>query len=190
MKNLMMTVALVFGFSVMSVAQDTPKSNTLHFDAEVETELNQGKLAPQFKGYLTYGGKTKLGAYCWVQVTRSWRQAYCGPTFQLKSWIQVGAAVGVQSGSQRFQAGAFVWLGHSIKGKFVQNLLVVEKAGAWHRNVTTVSVNNKVDLSFVEQRYRGVGPRLDYKLTNKLSVGAELKSAKKPTLAFGFKYKF
>ena len=71
MKNVTMIVVLVLGFCGMSYAQDTP-NNRLHGDVEFETEVHSGEVTPQVKTFLTYGGKGKLGAYCWIQNSKAY----------------------------------------------------------------------------------------------------------------------
>lgn len=189
MKNVTMIVVLVLGFCGMSYAQDTP-NNRLHGDVEFETEVHSGEVTPQVKTFLTYGGKGKLGAYCWIQNSKAYNQAYCGPTYAPKSWLQVGVAVGVQTGPKRFQAAAFVWVGKPVKGKMVQNLFIFEKGGHWYRNVTSVEINKRFTASLVTQRYSGTGPRLDIKLAKGFSAGIEINFDKSTTSKVGLKYSF
>ncbi len=180
---------VVMGMVITGVSQDTPK-NQLHGDVEFETEIRNGQATPQVKTYITYGGKGKLGAYCWIQNSKAYNQAYCGPTVQLKSWLQVGAAIGVQTGAKRLQAATFVWVGKPIQGKFVSNLFILEKGGLWYRNVTSVQINKRFTASLVKQRYSGIGPRLDIKLAHGLSAGVEVNFDKNVTSKVALKYSF
>lgn len=185
-----MLVVLVLGMNFLAFGQEESPKNSLHGDMELECTVENGKVTCQVKTFITYGGKGKLGGYCWVQNSKDYNQAYCGPTYQVKPWLQVGGGIGAQTGENRFNAGAFVWVGKSINGKFVSNLFVVEKAGAWYRNVTSVQLNKRFTASLVEQRYSGIGPRVDIKLSKNLSAGVEVNFGESTKTKFGLKISF
>lgn len=186
-KSFMFSVLVFAGF-ITSYAQETQK-NELHADVEYETAVSKdGRAESQVKTNLTYGGKRKAGLYCWIQFAKGWQQVYCGPTYKVRPWMQAGFAVGMKTGSDRFQYGGFIWAGRSLKGKFVSNLFLYEK-GNWYRNVSSVKLNDRVTLSLATQRYSGTGPRIDYRLSDNVSVGVESNFSKSSNVKFSFKLK-
>lgn len=191
MKNVKLLVALVLSFTVMTFGQTETPKNQLHGYVEFESEVSaSGNVNPMVKTYLTYGGKSKAGLYCWIQNSKSFNQVYCGPTYSPKSWLQVGGAVGVQTGSSRLQLGAFVWAGRSVKGRFVQNLFLIEKGGKWYRNQTSVDVTKRITLALATQKFRGTGPRLEVKLNKNFTAGAEVNFGKSTSTMLALKYSF
>ncbi len=187
----MILVVMVLGQTLLTFGQEgTTPRNQLHGEVEFEIEVRNGNVRPQVKTYLTYGGKNRFGVYCWIQNSKSYNQAYCGPKVAMKPWLEVGVAVGVQTGPKRFQAGAFVWAGKPIKGKMVSNLFVIEKGGTWYRNVTSVQINKLVKVSLVKQRYQGIGGRLDFTLGRGFSTSVESLYDKTSVTKVGMKYSF
>lgn len=187
-KTIIMIVVLVCGFVAIN-AQDTAK-NRLHGVVEVESEVTSFGVTPQVKTLLNYGGKSKVGAYCWIQNSKSYNQFYCGPTYSIKFWIQVGGAVGMQTGGKTLQLGAFVWAGHNVGGKFVHNLFIIEKGGTWYRNETMVAVTKRYSAGIATQKFKGTGPRFEAKLNKNFTAGAELRFGERTNLTFGLKYSF
>jgi hypothetical protein len=180
---LLVGIALAFG-------QDSAAKNQLHGFVEQETVVSNGKATPQVKTNITYGGKGKVGAYCFAQTSRHFSQVYCGVTDSPKKWLEVGVAIGAHTGLNPFQAAGFIWTGAPVGKKFVQNLLLVEKAGKWYRDVFGVKLNDRFTVSLASQRYRGTGPRGDIKITNRLSLGAEVNFSKSSSFIFGTRYSF
>lgn len=181
-------LAVIFA-TISSVAafSQEPARNVLHGTVEQENAISGGKVAPQVKVFLTYAGKTKSGWYCWFQASKPYSQFYCGPSYQPTGWIQVGAAIGLETGKKPLKGAMFVWTG---KGKF-SNLLVLEKGSAalWYRNQASFKASKSLTVSIASQRYQGAGPRVDIVIpkTN-FSVGGEYLSTR--TAKFGFKYSF
>lgn len=167
--------------------QDSAQANSLHGTLEQENTVSGGKVTPQLKVYATYGGKTKTGAYCWIQISKPYSQFYCGPTFQLKNWIQVGVALGLETGKKPVKGAGFVWAG---KGRF-SNLLVLEKGSTfWYRNQGSFKANKVLTVSVASQRYEGTGPRIDLAIPKtRLTVGGEYLFSTQ-TAKFGLKYDF
>jgi hypothetical protein len=189
MKNLL-TVVMVLVFGVMAFGQAPDTKNQLHGNVELEIEVRDGIATPQVKSYFTFGGKTKVGLYCWVQNSENFNQVYCGPTYKVAPWLVVSFAAGVKTDAQHFQASFSVWTGKLIEGKMVQNLFIFEKGSHWYRNVSSVDINKRFTASLVTQRYSGTGPRLDIKLANGFSVGVEANFNKNSTAKVGLKYSF
>lgn len=176
-------------FVVSVYGQDpAPTTNTWKGDVEQEIEVVDGEVTPQLKIFLTYGGKTKAGLYCWFQASKPYSQIYCGPTYQPKEWLQVGAAVGLETAKRPVKAAVFIWTG---KGKF-SNLLILEKGSyeLWYRNQFGYQVSKNLNLSLASQRFQGTGPRVEYSVpkTN-FKVGGEYNISSR-TAKFGVTFSF
>jgi hypothetical protein len=146
-------------FVVTVTFGQNPAKNVLHVSVTSEVATTNGDATPQVKTLISYGGKTKVGSFCWIQVGIKYYQTYCGATYTPAKWAQLGAAVGFEKDKNPFRVGTFLWLG---KGRF-SNLLVVEAGGSgeWHRNVASYQAHKNVSLSVTLQRFAGVGARVD-----------------------------
>ncbi|QQS23285.1 hypothetical protein IPM19_01830 [bacterium] len=165
-------------------SQEAPKNS---FHGYVEPEVDSTGTA-RVKAFVTYGGKTKLGAYCWGQTSEGYSQVYCGPTYSFSKGVQVGVAVGAETVKNSLRKAGFIWTG---KGRFA-NLLVVESGGSghWYRNQASYQASKAVSLSITSQRFSGTGPRVDVTLPKtSLSVGGEYHFATQ-TSRFGVRYSF
>lgn len=188
MKNTICVVVVVL-FVVMSTFAQTAPKNAWHgsVTSEVETTGNNDATA-QVKAFITYGGKTKVGSFCWIQVGTEYYQVYCGATYSPKKWAQLGAAVGFEKDKNPLRAGTFLWLG---KGK-LSNLLVVEAGGSgvWYRNVSSYQAHKNLTLSVSSQRYSGTGGRVDFRIPKTpFKIGGEYHLATR-TARFGVEYSF
>ncbi len=185
-----MKIIIVIVFAIIFVApiygQDSVSKNAFHGTIEQENTVTGGKVTPQVKANITYGGKGKTGVYCWIQASKPYSQVYCGPTFQPKNWIQVGIAAGLETGKKPVKGAGFIWTG---KGRF-SNLLVLEKGSTfWYRNEASFKASKVLTVSIVSQRYQGTGPRMELAIPKtRLSVGGEYLSTQ--TAKFGVKYSF
>lgn len=185
--KIILAVIFAIACSISVYGQDTTSTNSLGGTVMVENTITDGKISPQIKANVTYGGKGKIGGYCWIQSSRSYSQVYCGPTIQPKGWIQVGVAMGFETGKKPFKGAGFIWVG---KGKF-SNLLVLEKGSGelWYRNQAGYKLNKILTLSVASQRYQGTGPRMDFAIPKtRLTVGGEYLSTR--TAKFGVAYSF
>lgn len=184
-----MLVVLVLGLGFAAMGQDPPAKNELHGFVEQECQvLPSGKVECQIKSNWTYDGKTPFGFYVFSQDKKGFHQVYGGPTWSPKRGLQFGVAAGVKTGSQHLQLAGFAYAGHNLRGKYFSNLLLVERG--WYRNETSVKLNDRLSLSLASQRFRGTGPRADYRLTKHISAGAEFNFGKSTNFMFGLKYKF
>lgn len=185
MKNLIIALIVALLFVVATAGQETPKNSFA--GSYVESEVDNTGVA-QVKAFITYGGKKKLGAYCWAQTSEGYSQVYCGPTYSINKSVQVGVAVGAETASPAIRVAGFIYVG---KGKF-SNLLVVEKGGSgtWGRNQASYQAHKNLSLSITTQRFSGTGPRIDVAIpkTN-LSIGAEHHFATQ-TSRFSVRYNF
>lgn len=184
----MKTIILVILVLLIAIFQAKGQTlGNLHGNVEQENQISNGMLTPQVKSYLSYDFTKKVGAYCWLQTSKGYSQIYCGPTFSPKGFIQVGVAMGAQTGKKTLRIGSFVWVG---KGKFSNTFILETSGGNWCRNLTGYKASKTFTLTLVGERYKGFGPRLDVQIPKtKLSVGGEVFPSSR-VARFGFRYSF
>ncbi len=184
----MKTIILVIIIFLISIFQAKGQTSAkLHGNVEQDNQISDGHVTPQVKSYLSYDFTKKVGGYCWLQTSKNFSQAYCGPTFSPKGFIQVGVALGAQTGKKTLRSGAFVWVG---KGKFSNTFILETSGGTWCRNLTSLKASKTFTVMLVGERYKGFGPRLDVQIPKtKLSVGGEFFPSNR-VARFGFRYNF
>lgn len=182
MKNLILTAIIVVLFSCVVNAQ-----RNLHWYVEQDNTISNRIVSPQVKSYVSYDFTKKVGGYCWLQTSKGFSQVYCGPTFSPKAFVQVGVAIGAQTGRKNMRIGSFVWVG---KGKFSNTFLLETSGGTWFRNLASYQASKTFTVSLVIQRYNGIGTRLDVRIPKtKLSVGGEVYPPSR-VARFGVRYSF
>lgn len=194
MKNILVSLTLSLVLVVGVIGQE-PKKNVFSASVDTEVSVQSGVWVPQLKAYLTYAGKSKLGSFCWVQISEGYQQFYCGPTYSFADWISVAVGLGAETGSQNpFKAAGSVWVG---RGDF-SNLLVLEKglgnksSALWFRNEAKWQATEKLSLCIATQRYKGTGPCAEYGVTKKVSIKAEMLFSERaaPDLTIGVNIRF
>lgn len=181
-------LAVIFAAACAGIAFGQSQKNVLHGTIEEENTTESGELEPRVKVFVSYGGKTNTGWYCWGQLSLAYSQAYCGVTHQPKNWLQFGVAVGVETAKKPLKGAGFVRV---EKGKF-SNLLVLEKGAGplWYRNQADFKSGKHLTLSLASERYVGTGFRAEYAIPgSRFSVGGEYLFSSR-TARFGAKYSF
>lgn len=153
------TLIFIALFSVVASAQeDAPVSGY----AETQTIASRdGFPSHQVNLYLTKPVTKKVSLYLWGQTSRSYSQVYAGAAYSIKSWIQVGAALGVEQAKKPLRGAGFVWIG---KGRF-SNLTIAETGGSgqWFVNTTNFQASKKFKATLKVQRFLGAGPEVEVK---------------------------
>ncbi len=193
MKRLFVSFVIVVVMVGVGVAQEA-KKNVLGGSVYVETTLKNRVWTPELQVYLTYAGKSKLGSFCWIQANKGYHQFYCGPSYDVRSWISVAAGLGAETGSKNpFKFGGSVWTGNSK----VQNLFIVEKglgsksSGLWLRDQFTVKVTNKTSVCVAHQSFQGTGGCVEQSISKKVMLRGEvLLNQTSPIVKVGVKFKF
>ena len=142
---------------------------------DLEGESKGADQSAQVASLINFAGNGKVGAYIWAQSGPGYHQIYGGPTISPKTWLQVGAAVGVEKDGDNVspRVGAFVWFGKNR----VSNIILLEGAGSgfWYKNQTSLSLPKGVTASLISQRFAGTGPEIEIQIPKtKFSVRASV----------------
>ena len=129
---------------------------------EQRTFVSGGQAAPRIDGLVSQTIKGKFGGFVWFQTEKNYSQAYGGITYSPKLWIQLAAGPGIEQDKKPLRVGGFVWLG---SGK--DSLLFIPEyggSGFWWKLETNRKVNKSIGLGLLTERYKGTGPRVEYKI--------------------------
>ena len=137
---------------------------------EERTFIKDGQATPRISGLISGPISGKLGGFDWFQEEPGYAQTYLGLTYSAKSCLMFAAGLGMEqyavSETKQLKtsarAGGFVWMGN---GK--QYLLFVPEyggSGFWWKLEVNRKVNKSVGIGFLTERYKGSGPRLEYRI--------------------------
>jgi hypothetical protein len=146
-----------------------------------------GSANPWTQTLVNYNLGKKTGLYLFAQTGASWRQVYVGPTYSPASWMQVGAAYGIERDTNPGRFGSFAWFG---KGP-VSLLALYEDGGSgpWHKVVANYAIG-KAGIGAMHQAFLGVGPRVELRFGKYTAWGAVLKNGAKKNQTFAVNYNF
>ncbi len=185
-------IAVLFISLASFEVQAQTETPTVSGWAELEVQSKGSEQKTQVATLINFAGNGKVGGYIWAQTRPGYSEAYAGATCSPKSWLQVGAAVGVeQSGDATSpRVGGFVWIGND---RF-SNLTLLEGAGSgfWYKNQTSLTLPKGVTASLISQRFTGTGPEIEIRVPKtKLSVRASvLGQDGGPTVKVSVRYYF
>ena len=170
-KSICSFVLVGFVLIVASSEAQAQESPAVSGWAELEVQSKGSEQKAQVATLINFAGNGKVGGYIWAQTRPGYSEAYAGATCSPKSWLQVGAAVGVERSGDATspRVGGFAWIG---KDRF-SNLTLLEGAGSgfWYKNQTSVSLPKGVTASLISQRFAGTGPEIEIRVPKtKLSV--------------------
>ncbi len=193
MNKVIVSVWVLIVMAAVTFGQES-KKNEIHGSVYVEARAKNKVWVPELQVYLTYGGKSKFGAFCWIQANKGYQQTYCGPTYDVRSWISISGAVGAETGSKNpFKVAGSVWAGNAK----VQNLFLVEKgigsksSSLWVRDQFTVKLSSKTAVCAAYQTYQGVGGCIEQSVAKKVILRGEVLFNKAgPVVKVGIKFKF
>ena len=115
---------------------------------------------PRVDGWISANSSPRVGAFAWFQADRSYAEAYVGPSFSLKPWLQFGAGAGVEQSDHPLRLGSFAWMGHQKT-----SLLIITEglgSGLWYKMEFNWKVANNLGFGLLTERFKGVGPRIQY----------------------------
>jgi hypothetical protein len=158
--------------AVVASAQDT--SSKIKFSGFVESQTNfqngRGETSTGVNVLVNVTITKRFGLYSFGQTSKNYSQIYAGPTFSPKPWIQFGAGIGAEQAKHPLRGGAFVWMGK----KKVSNLFITEhgasKGSGWYKNILNVQVTKRLGVGAIAQRFLGVGPYMQFKLSKRFMV--------------------
>lgn len=127
---------------------------------EERTYVSGGVATPRIDGLLTKTIKGELGGFCWFQTQATYSQAYCGPTYSPKPWIQLALGLGIETDKHPVRVGSYVWLG---KAK-LSGLAAFEDGGSgfWYKVETNYQIRKALGIGILSERYRGTGPKIEF----------------------------
>jgi hypothetical protein len=142
-------------------------SSVVLADGVAEVQVINEK--PNLDVYVASKIKGDLGWSAFGTMNDSYATMYAGPTWAPKSWIALGANIGVETGGHRF--AETLWLG---KGR-VSALFIEEQGhtGRWYKYTANVAVAKGLTVGLHDQAFIGRGPRMAY-TRGKVTVWASL----------------
>jgi hypothetical protein len=138
---------------------------------ESQSRFTDSGLSPTFDAQFVVPGK-KVDFMAWALVTggddAQWGELLFGLSKNIRPWLWVGVAAGVETDKQPFRINPNIWVG---KGRF-STFLAYEDGGSgpWYKSVTTVKVSNLVGVGVHSQKYYGTGPYAEVNLPGKFKV--------------------
>lgn len=129
---------------------------------EERTYVTPQGATPRIDGLLTKSIKGELGGFCWFETKQAYSQAYCGPTYSPKPWIQFALGSGIETDKHPARVGSYVWLG---KGK-LSGLGAFEDGGSgfWYKVETNYQAGKALGLGMLSERYHGTGAKVELSL--------------------------
>jgi hypothetical protein len=126
---------------------------------EERTYVSGNTATPRIDGLITHPIKGELGGFCWFQTQATYSQAYCGPTYSPKSWIQFALGSGIETNKHPARIGSYVWLG---KQKLAC-LAAFENGGSgfWYKAEANYQIRKALGLGMLSERYHGTGPKFE-----------------------------
>lgn len=133
---------------------------------EERTFVRDGQAIARIDGLVSQSLAGKLGGFVWFQTekgySKTYGQIYGGPTFLAKSYLQFGLGAGVEQAKNPGRLGGFVWIGDSKS-----SLLFVPEyggSGFWWKLEANYKLGQSVGAGFITERFKGSGPRFEYKI--------------------------
>jgi hypothetical protein len=129
---------------------------------EERTYISGGVATPRIDGLLTHPIKGGLGGFCWFQTQQAYSQAYCGPTYSPKPWIQFALGSGVETDKHPARVGSYVWLGKSK----LSGLAAFEDGGSgfWYKVEANYQARKSLGVGMLSERFKGSGPKVELSL--------------------------
>lgn len=155
---------------LVSLAAYTAAFAQNSFWVEERTLLTAEKVTPQLAGTVTHYFSNKIGASCYFQVGKAYAEAYLGPNFAPRPWIELNASLGLEQADNSFRYAGSLWLGN----KHGYALGIWENGGSdyWYKAVAVAKANKLLAAGGMVQRFAGVGLRLEVNPVNHVVVWA------------------
>lgn len=127
---------------------------------EQRTDVTTTQSVPRVDGWVSGTIAGSVGTFAWFQVDRNYAEAYVGPSFSPKPWLQFGAGAGVEQATHPLRLGSFAWAGNS----HAQFLFIGEGLGSgwWYKAEFNWSTSKNLGIGLMTERYKGTGPRIQY----------------------------
>ena len=127
---------------------------------EERTYVSGAAITPRIDGLLTKTIKGDVGGFCWFQIQAAYSQAYCGPTYSPKPWIQLALGSGIETDKHPARVGSYVWLGNAK----LSGLATFEDGGSgfWYKVEANYQIRKALGLGMLSERYHGTGPKIEF----------------------------
>lgn len=155
---------ILLTFAVFAVlASPVQSQDTVHGFVEsrrtlIDNPIQGGQFHFWLQGPFRPDSSSVWGWYAWALVNRDYSLAYIGPTYQATPWLQVGIAVGAESGYKDPLLGSFAL----VTGDRWSVLGVYEYVEGFHwwQAVGNHNVGSCFGVGFHGEKDYGIGPRI------------------------------
>ncbi|MEI6529042.1 MAG: hypothetical protein WCN88_01380 [Candidatus Falkowbacteria bacterium] len=113
---------------------------------------------------------SKMKFTTFILVEPEWGEQMFGLSYAPAPWVEVGLAAGFEQAPRMFRGCATLWLGKGKFSSFTAFERGIGKDNWWIRNITKYQTSDKLALGFQGWRYNGIGPLIEYKVVNHISV--------------------
>lgn len=170
-----------------AMAQSAPA--TVSGYVEEQSSITAKAIDWQIDGYVTRkrdGDQT--GASLWFLATDNYWEVYAGPTWSPRKWIEVGVSAGLEKDTHPWRVEQSLWLGHGR----VSGLLILEEGGSglWYKATADYQVSKRLSAGYLDQRFKGRGPEIEYKAGRVRAWGAFLMGGERKTIQVGVQFSF
>lgn len=179
---LILLVALIFS-TIPAVSQTTGS-------VELQSKWPAGeKYVPDMEIYLHGTVTGPLNWWGWSLTSADWSEGYAGLAFAPFSYLEVGAAYGIETSDPSGRFGSFAWVGDDqwyLLGFYEQG-----GSGYWHRAILNFYFTPNVGFGAMDERGLGSGPRLEVKVNKFVCWGSMLQKSGEPSAKLlGIRYTF
>jgi len=135
---------------------------------EQRTDVTSTQVSPRLDGWLSTEIAPKTGSFTWFLVSKDYAEAYSGISLSPKTWLQFGAGAGAEQATG-LRLGSYAWAGND-RG----SVIVIAEAlgsGFWYKYEVTAVITKNLNIGLLSERFKGTGPRVQYKIPNTKIVG-------------------
>ncbi len=106
----------------------------------------------------------KVGYFAWAFANEVWAEGYGGLIYMPTSYFQLGLGFGAEKANDPFRIGSMVWVGK--ENWSILTLFESGGSGYWHQINAIYRLNRNIGIGLMKEEFTGVGPRLEYSLSN------------------------
>lgn len=162
-------IAFIFALSASASSQSIETFLKLNSKGEIVNNDANISLAIELSSD-TSNFMSKIKFTSFILIEPEWGEQMFGLSYAPADWIEFGLAAGVEQGPTMFRGCATLWLGKGKFSSFTAFERGIGKDNWWIRNITKYQTSDKLALGFQGWRYNGIGPLIEYKVVNHVSV--------------------
>jgi hypothetical protein len=156
MKQFTLSILILLGFSQYSSSQQ--------LQIYGRYTLGGKKVIPDINYYGTKDLPKGFGISYFLLVEQGWAEAYVGPTYSPKPWIQIGLSAGIEQNKPLFRGAGSLWLGKDN----ISFLFLWEKGfgkdNYWYKATLSCQVHPSFSIGMCAWRFHGLGPIVTYEI--------------------------